>query len=54
MKLGKQAKIVALKAKILLAEDYLENGDSLKDVMDDSDIVDAVSLLAKMIRDKEI
>lgn len=38
-----------LEEKVLEACEYIENGDPLKDVLDDSEIVDAIILLSEYI-----
>ena len=40
-----------LKDKILKGAEYIENGDPLKDAMDDYEIMDAIAILAEMIKD---
>ncbi len=41
-----------LEEMVLKGAEYLESGDPLKDVMDYSDINDAIVMLANLIKDK--
>lgn len=40
-----------LSNKVQDADEYIENGDPLKDVMDDFEIMEAIQVLASAIRD---
>lgn len=36
--------------KIMKAEKYIKNGDPLKDALDEDEVIEAILLLAKMLR----
>jgi len=38
--------------KIIKADRYIKNGDPLKDILDDYEIMQAIELLAKMLKEK--
>jgi hypothetical protein len=40
-----------LEKKVLKACEYMENGDPLKDVLDDYEVMEAIELLGEYIKD---
>ena len=43
-----------IKKLVIEADEYLENGDPLKDVMDDSDLAELVQIVAASLREEEM
>jgi len=44
---------VTIEEKVTKAAEYIASGDPYKDVMDDYDVVEAIELLAKILKQQE-